>query len=642
MAAPLTLKFLLQDAYSAKINKIMSSSDRAAKSMEKASKAADRVNSSLNKAGSSGQKVATGFDKASSSAQKAKKDIDGVNKGLKNTRSVADKAASALSKLFAVSALAGIGKKLANASDSYINANTRLGLINKDDSGNIINPNLQNQVYASAQRSRADYGTTANAIANIGMNAGSAFKGQNELIGFVEAINKQFVIAGASAASMEGAMTQLTQAMGSGALRGEELNSILDAAPSIARNIEKYMGWAEGSIKKYAEQGLVSAEVVKNAQLAAMDDINEKFNSMPMTWSQLWTTAMNSIQKATAPFLIAVNWIANNMDIIGPLLLGIAAGLGVYAVATYGAAAAQWVMNTAGAAWNAICAMNPVGLVVIGIIALVAALYAGTAAFNKLTGSSISATGIIGAVLMSLVAFIYNNVVWPWLNLFAMVGNFMANFMNDPVAAVKVLVLDMANSVVSYVLNMAKAIEAIINKIPGVHVDITSGLSNFQSGLENRISQIKDESGWQEYIKAPKLMDYVSTAKSGYSKGSSLAGGVSDFFSGGIGAALGNFSNIGNSGLGTSGLGTSGNPAAVKGTGSGGSLNVSLEDEDIEYLRDLAERDYIMRIAQNTLAPNIRVEFTGDIHETTDIDSIGSRITQILRDEIETAPEGLY
>ena len=638
MAAPLALKLLLQDAYSAKINKIMSSSDKAARSMENASRAADKVNSSLNKVGSSGQKAASGFDKTSSSAKKTKKDIDGVNEGLKKTRSVADRAASALSKVFAVSVIAEVGKKLANASDAYINANTRLGLINKDDNGNVINPNLQNQVYASAQRSRADYGTTANAIANIGMNAGSAFKDQNELIGFVESINKQFVIAGASAASMEGAMTQLTQAMGAGALRGEELNSILDAAPSIARNIEKYMGWAEGSIKKYAEQGLVSAEVVKNAQLSAMDEINEKFNSMPMTWSQLWTSAMNSIQKATAPFLIAINWIANNMDIIGPLLLGVAAGLGVYAVATYGAAAAQWVMNSAGAVWNALCAMNPVGLVVIGVIALVAALYAGAAAFNKLTGSSVSATGIIGAVLMSLVALIYNNVIYPWLNLFAEVGNFMANFMNDPVAAVKILVLDMANSVVSYVLNMAKAIENIINKIPGVKVDITSGLSSFQSGLESKISTIKDESGWKEYIKTPELMDYTTAATTGYSKGSALAGGVSDFLrGGGVGSALGSLSN-----LGASGLGTTGNPAAVKGTGAGGALNVSLEDEDIEYLRDLAERDYIMRIAQNTLAPNINVQFTGDIHETTDIDSIGSRITQILRDEIETAPEGLY
>ena len=179
---------------------------------------------------------------------------------------------------------------------------------------------------------------------------------------------------------------------------------------------------------------------------------------------------------------------------------------------------------------------------------------------------------------------------------------------------------------------MAKAIEAIINKIPGVQIDITSGLSNFQSGLESKIGAIKDESGWKEYISAPQQMDYISSAKSGYSKGSSLAGSVSDFFSGGIGATLGNFSD----------LGTAGNPAAVKGTGSDGSLNVTLDDEDIEYLRDLAERDYVMRIAQNTLAPNIKVEFTGDIHETTDIDSIGNKVSQLLKEEIERAPEGLY
>lgn len=165
----------------------------------------------------------------------------------------------------------------------------------------------------------------------LGLNAANAFKDQNELIGFVESINKQFAIGGTEASAAAGAMTQLTQAMGSGALRGDELNSVLEAAPSIARNIEKYMGWAEGSIKSYAEKGALSAEIVKNAQLAAMDDIDRKFNSMPLTWSQLWTQSMNAIQKASAPFLLALNWIANNMDIIGPILLGIAAGLGVYA-----------------------------------------------------------------------------------------------------------------------------------------------------------------------------------------------------------------------------------------------------------------------------------------------------------------------
>ena len=102
-------------------------------------------------------------------------------------------------------------------------------------------------------RSRASFESTANGIASLGLNASSAFKNQDELIAFVESINKQFVIGGTEAGAAAGAMVQLTQAMGSGALRGDELNSVLEAAPSIARNIEKYIGWAEGSIKKYAE-----------------------------------------------------------------------------------------------------------------------------------------------------------------------------------------------------------------------------------------------------------------------------------------------------------------------------------------------------------------------------------------------------
>lgn len=506
-------------------------------------------------------------------------------------------------------------------------------MINKDDAGNIINPNLQNDVYASAQRSRASYESTANGVASLGLNAANAFKDQNELIGFVESINKQFAIGGTEASAAAGAMTQLTQAMGSGALRGDELNSVLEAAPSIARNIEKYMGWAEGSIKSYAEKGALSAEIVKNAQLAAMNEIDRQFNSMPLTWSQLWTQSMNAIQKASAPLLMALNWIANNMDIIGPILLGIAAGLAVYAAFTYGAAAAQWVLNAATGVWNALCAMNPAGLMAIGFIVLIAMLYAGVAAFNKLTGASVSATGIIGAAFYILGAYIYNSFIYPLWNGFAMLANFIGNVFRSPVAAVKVLFLDMANTCISYVLNMARAIENIINKIPGAAVNITSGLDGLKNKIESKTKAIKDESGWKEYVKQPEIMDYTATASKGYAKGSALAGKVSNLISGG---------GIGGMDFGNIPAGTAGNPATVKGTGKNGSMNVKLEDEDIDYLRELAERDYVARIAQNTLAPNIQVTFTGDIKQEVDYEKIGPVIADILQDEIDTAPEGLY
>lgn len=613
---------------------MLSASDRAAKFVEDVSTAADKVETSLDKAGKSGKKAKEGFESAGEGAEKARRKVKGLGDEVDKTKTKAEKVAGALGKLFAAKTALDAGGKLLSASDRYMNANTRLGLINKDNAGNVINPNLQNDVYASAQRSRASYESTANGVASLGLNAANAFKDQNELIGFVESINKQFAIGGTEASAAAGAMTQLTQAMGSGALRGDELNSVLEAAPSIARNIEKYMGWAEGSIKSYAEKGALSAEIVKNAQLAAMDDIDRQFNSMPLTWSQLWTQSMNAIQRASAPFLLALNWIANNMDIIGPILLGIAAGLAVYAAFTYGAAAAQWVLNAATGVWNALCMMNPAGLMVIGFIALIAMLYAGTAAFNKLTGSSVSATGIIGAAFYVLGAYIYNSFIYPLWNGFAMLANFIGNAcFGDATAAVKVLFLDMANTCVSYVLNMARAIESIINKIPGVTVNITSGLDGLKNKIESKTKTIKDESGWKEYVKQPELMDYTAAAGKGYAKGSALAGKVSNLISGG---------GIGGMDFGNIPAGTAGNPATVKGTGKNGSMNVKLEDEDIDYLRELAERDYVARIAQNTLAPNIQVTFTGDINQEMDYEKIGPAVAQILQDEIDTAPEGLY
>ena len=143
------------------------------------------------------------------------------------------------------------------------------------------------------------------------------------------------------------------------------------------------------------------------------------------------------------------------------------------------------------------------------------------------------------------------------------------------------------------------------------------------------------EQFFRRVVKQPELMDYTAAAGKGYAKGSALAGKVSSLISGGgIGGM--NFGNI------PAGAGTAGNPAAVKGTGKNGSMNVKLEDEDIDYLRELAERDYVARIAQNTLAPNIQVTFTGDISQEMDYEKIGPAVAQILQDEIDTAPEGLY
>ena len=194
-------------------------------------------------------------------------------------------------------------KSFLDFSDTQTQIMARLNLMND---GLQDTAQLNEMIYQSAQRSRASYTSTADAVAKMGLNAGNAFSSNQELIAFMESVNKQFAVSGGSAAAMEGAMVQLTQAMASGALRGEELNSILDAAPGIARNIEQYMGWASGSIKQYAEDGMVTAEVVKNAMLASADEINEQFQSMPMTLSQAMTQLQNEVQHQNGVTLLTL------------------------------------------------------------------------------------------------------------------------------------------------------------------------------------------------------------------------------------------------------------------------------------------------------------------------------------------------
>jgi len=245
---------------------------------------------------------------------------DRLNRGFQTGASSAD---GLLQKVKGIAMAAGgfmAVQKAIDLSDQMTSTTARLSLI-VDDGGSV--DALEDKIMASAQRSRAGYLDTAAAIASMGANAGNAFSGNDELIAFMEQVNKQFVIGGATAQGQSAAMLQLTQAMAAGALRGEELNSILENAPGIARAIESYMGVAEGSIKSYAQEGKVTAEVVKNALFAAAEDTydemgnliegtNSKFESMPMTWGQVWTSMQNKALAAFDPILSRLNDIANS------------------------------------------------------------------------------------------------------------------------------------------------------------------------------------------------------------------------------------------------------------------------------------------------------------------------------------------
>lgn len=528
-------------------------------------------------------------------------------------------------------------KKLIELSDQMTSTTARLNFI-VDDGGSV--EALEAKIMASAQRSRAAYLDTASAIASMGANAGAAFTSNDELIAFMEQVNKQFVIGGASAQGQAAAMLQLTQAMAAGALRGEELNSILENAPGIARAIEQYMGIAEGSIKSYAEKGAVSATVVKNALLSIADETNAKFNGMAMTWGQVWTMMSNIALQALEPVLTFINWLANNIEIIGPLVLGVAAALAVYLIATKGIAAATKVWTAVQTAFNAVMALNPVFLIIMGIILLIALIYAVVAIINKVTGSSISATGLICGAIAVAGAFIGNTVIgllnaliqyiWAiFVAPFLGIVEWILNVCNGGFNSFGDAVANLIGQIIGWFLNLGKVVTTIIDAIFG---------TNWTAGLESLQSSV---TAWGKNENAITLDKNAPTIDYRFEYGDAWAAG--NDFGKGIDAKIGGMFNTG--GLGDGSGFDLGDIAAYTGetadnTGKTADA-LAVTEEQLEYLRDIAERDAINRFT----TAEVKIDMTGmtnRIDGSADLDGVISQLTEGFTEALVTAAEGVH
>lgn len=472
----------LEDKFSAAFSKYISlgtdaaASTKAVKDAAQRATAASKIQAAAMNAAAASAKAQTAELKRQKAEQellaKSSDDLIGKLKSL----------AGAYIGMQSVQAVVGL-------SDTLTQTTARLDLMND---GLQTTAELQKDIYDSANRSRSLYLDTADAIAKMALNAGAAFNGNQEVISFMEQINKQFVIAGASTEDQKNAVRQLTQAMAAGTLRGEELNSILDSAPGIARAIESYMGIAEGSIKEYAEEGKITSDVVKNAMFAAAEETNQKFESMPMTWAQVWTQFKNTAIKAFDPVLTAINWTANHLDIIAPIVLGIAGAFTVFMIATKGAAAATAIMTIAQQGLNAVMMMNPIGLIIMAVVLLISIFYAVIAVINEVTGSSISATGLIAGAIATVAAVIANIVigllngiiqlVWTlFVSPFLGYIEFVLNAANGGFNGFGGMVANLIGNIISWFLNLGKIVTTIIDAIFGT--DWTAGLNSLQNSV---------------------------------------------------------------------------------------------------------------------------------------------------------------
>ncbi|MCM4102394.1 tape measure protein [Clostridioides difficile] len=210
-----------------------------------------------------------------------------INKGASSTDRLVGSAKKLAATYLGIRTLGGLG----NLSDQMTSTNARLGMIND---GQQSDAGLNKMIFQSAERSRASYLDTAKIVSRIGMNAGKAFSSTKEIVGFAEQLNKKFVIAGASTEEMNSALLQLTQGLGSGVLRGEELNAVFESAPNIIQSIADYLDVDIGKIRGMASEGMLTADIVKNSLLAAAEQTNAEFEKMPYTFSQIWTSIKNN------------------------------------------------------------------------------------------------------------------------------------------------------------------------------------------------------------------------------------------------------------------------------------------------------------------------------------------------------------
>lgn len=213
-----------------------------------------------------------------------------------------------------VVALGGITamKGLVDLSDTTTSNRSRLELI-VDDNGSVAD--LENKIFAMSNRTRSDFLATSNVVAKLGILAGDNFKDTDEIVAFTELMNKNFAISGASIQEQTAAMYQLTQAMAAGKLQGDEFRSIMENAPLLAEAIADYTGKSKGELKELSSEGLITADIIKNAMFASADQINARYNKMPMTWAQIWTRIKNVAVKALDPVLVKINELANNQQV---------------------------------------------------------------------------------------------------------------------------------------------------------------------------------------------------------------------------------------------------------------------------------------------------------------------------------------
>lgn len=605
------------------------------------------------------------------------------NQSLQNGASESSKLVSAIKRMAGAYLSIQTAGKILEMSDEITQTTSRLNMMND---GLQSTADLYNMVYVAANDARGLLGDMASVVARFGNNAKDAFSSSAEVVQFANLVQKQMTIAGASTQEAANAELQLSQALGSGVLRGDELNSIFEQAPNLIQNIADYLDVPIGKIRSMAQDGELSADVVKQAVFAATDEINANFESMPMTWGQMWTVFQNNATMAFQPVLQRLNDLANtdgfqtfttnaindlavvagvvldifegigsvgtfvsdNWQIIGPIVEGVAAALTVYygwqllsTSATKAAAAAQWIYN---AAMNA----NPAAIVAISIGALIVLI--GILA-NKFTGTGHIAQSVFGMITGGI-----NVVIQYFKNWGLTVADIFIGIWNAGGACATNVEIAFHNAIshvqalwynmLSTALTVVSGICSALNKLPFVDFDysgITGAADNYASKAAAAAGNTKDYASVPAaFSKGVKTYDTYQKGwvNDAYTAGAAWGDGVTSKIKNTLSSKATNIPNANNypNAIASSNAATAANTADTAKNTAKTANTLSASSEDLKYLRDIADREYVNKFT----TAQIKVEMINhnNVNNDMDLDGMAEHLRSKIEEEMNAAAEG--
>jgi tape measure domain-containing protein len=551
-------------------------------------------------------------------------------------------------------------RSITRISDEYVNTFARLNLIND---GLQTTEELQQKIFASAERARSSYTDTARIVSRVGMNAGKAFSGNDEMVAFAEQLNKQFIIAGASTAEMSSALLQLTQGLGSGVLRGEELNAVFESAPNIIQSIADYIGVDIGMIRKLAAEGAITADIMKNAMFAAAEETNATFAAMPSTFGQLWNQISNSAIKAFGPAIDRISEMLNdsetqkNIAVIGNAFVSAsiaAIGLLNASASVYNFFSTNWtfiepiIWGIVGAfgAWFAITRIQAAaqGILALRMAAGTVVTFAQTAAVFGLTAAwrtlNAAQKANVFILIISLVAGLIIWLVHLWrtndkfaaglmrvwnaiLNFFDKIPGYfwqLVEWMMEPFILWAKTIGKIYDTVINGIISGINAILKLVNKVTGSSFEIESkfNMEDLATDIQNFAEGKKTDAFVNAAVKAAerekKVLDMLDDRASKRAQKEAEQAKVA-------------------------GVGT--NIQSIDRVDEVGKINdtVNISSEDLKTMRELAEMKNIQNFV--SLTPSVSVQ-TGDINNGSDEDTIIARIKETLETEIASSTEEVF